>query len=220
MLKRFLLTGLTGGVVALAAFVLNGSLPLASAKDDVQQAAGQVNLTEKEIAKTAVQAKEASAAINRDLATPEGRQQLPQDLKTFEADSQKLQKLQGSLAKDINAYEAAGTANQTEYQGELGQIKDSYTKRKVERIHEQAYQSFTTIAMDARAALAAIQAVQGQGEDLRHAARCINLGNQLEADGRDLQQQVETVKMAIADYGRRTSDLLAKLSVGIGGESE
>ena len=216
MIRRLISRFAGFAIVAIVAYALLSLFPTKPANGQaVDKAAVAVANTEKDIAAVVKRTQQLGAAINNNLDSPDGRRELPGQLTQFQSETSRLQKLLSALDKDADAYDNARSNAMKEFESHMDQIRHVYTKRKMERLHDIAYEQSGNALMNARASAVSGRQALEQSTDLEHVAACIKIGSELETDGHDLDLQVQNVKTAVAEYTRRTEQLLAALAQGI-----
>lgn len=165
--------------------------------------------TEERLANEVGKSNQAATAVVTDLNTPE---RLPAELTEFGRTTQRLQTLSQDLSKDIASYETATTAKLGEFDNELKLIKDAGTRRHLERVRGKAQRQAAERLHAARSALDSLHLVLSQGTDLQHAAKSVQLADELQLHGNDLERQVQQAKDQATSYARLSNTLLAKLT--------
>lgn len=207
MLKRVLL----GTLAVLVTFGVGRVfiMPNTARAQGVERATTALSNTEQRIAAEVGKSTMSAKAVEQELATPE---QLPQELTEFSRTTTSLRHLSQDLANDIGAYEITHAAKIAEFDQELQAIKDQATHRHMERLRTRAQRQATEQLQSARSALDALQTVLAQGADLQHAARCVQLADELRVHADELATQVATAKDQANAYARLSTTLLAKLT--------
>jgi hypothetical protein len=132
-------------------------------------------------------------------------------LTEFGRSNDRLKQLQEELTKDIGSFEEARTAKLAALDTELQAIKDTTTRRQMERLRTRAIRQVTERLTLARATLETLQLVLAQGEDLTHAAKVVQLAEDLTVQSQDLAAQVQRAKDQASAYARLTTTLLVSL---------
>ena len=176
---------------------------------DVDQANAALAKTEHRLADEVTKSTGSATALEHDFAAPD---KLPAELTEFATTTDHLRQLSEDLGKDITAYETATTNKLAEFDGELKAIKDSSTRRHMERLRAKAQRQAAERVQISRSALDRLQLVLAQGGDLQHAAKCVQLADELHVQGTDLDTQVRTARDQAAAYARLSNTLLAKLT--------
>jgi len=184
-------------------------MPNTARAQGVERATTALSNTEQRIAAEVGKSTMSAKAVEQELATPE---QLPQELTEFSRTTTSLRHLSQDLANDIGAYEITHAAKIAEFDQELQAIKDQATHRHMERLRTRAQRQATEQLQSARSALDALQTVLAQGADLQHAARCVQLADELRVHADELATQVATAKDQANAYARLSTTLLAKLT--------
>jgi septal ring factor EnvC (AmiA/AmiB activator) len=176
---------------------------------DVDQANAALAKTEHRLADEVTKSTGTATALEQDFSTPD---KLPGELTEFVTTTDRLRQLSEDLGKDITAYETATTNKLAEFDGELKAIKDTSTRRHMERLRVKAQRQAAERVQISRSALDGLQLVLAQGGDLQHAAKCVQLADELHVQGTDLESQVRTARDQAAAYARLSNTLLAKLT--------
>jgi len=92
----------------------------------------------------------------------------------------------GRARQDIASYDAARNSKLADLDNELKQIKDASTRRHMERLRTRAQHQTTEALQNAQAALASLESVLAQGTDLQHAAKCVQIADELQLQGQTL----------------------------------
>lgn len=204
-------TIITGAAVVLSLGLLLRVFSTPGRAQAVEQATEHLQKTEHELSAEVKDSTNNANNVANDLNT-DGQDRLPAALAEFGRSTQRLHELHAELAKDISNYDAARTSKLADLNTELQQIKDSGTRRHMERLRTRAQRQTTEAIQNAQNALAALEGVLAQGTDLQHAARCVQLADELQLQGNDLATQVERAKEHVATYNRLTNNLLAQLT--------
>jgi hypothetical protein len=178
----------------------------------VEQANQRLEQTEHQVAIEVTKSATSAKALATDFESADGQDRLPAELAEFVRSTDRLRQLQADLEKDINNYDTARTAKLVEFDTELKLIKDNGTRRHMERLRARSQRHTTEQLQNARTALDTLAAVLNQGTDLQHAAKCVQLADELQLQGNDLATQVVRAKEQIATYNRLSNTLLAKLT--------
>jgi hypothetical protein len=205
----------TGLAVLLVLGVASSALAPQSVATAQQAADQKLQETQRAIAHAVTQTKQAAENLSEALDSGDAVQAMPKQLREFETQTEQIKKLVTSLERDIAAYEAARTETMTELDREITAIQGAYTKRQMERLRDRSAEDTAERLQGAKDTLSGLRQVVEQGGDLHHAARVIDLGHALELQGQDMDAQVQKAKLSIAEYGKRTSQLLARLSQGV-----
>lgn len=205
---------ITGSVALLSAGLLLRLLvgPSAASAQSVEQAIERLDKTERKLADEVATSATSAKAVANDLETTDGHDRLPTELAEFVRSTDRLRQLQADLEKDINNYDTARTAKLADFESELKQIKDSNTRRHMERLRARSQRHTTEQLQNARTALDTLAAVLNQGTDPQHAAKCVQLADELQLQGADLTNQVQRAKEQVASYNRLSNTLLTKLT--------
>jgi len=205
MQKRLIIAALA--VLSLGLLLRVFSTP--GRAQDVDQANAALAKTEHRLADEVTTSTETAQALEQDFSSPD---KLPAELTEFAKTTERLRQLSEDLGKDVTAYETATTTKLAEFDGELKAIKDSSTRRHVERLRAKAQRQAAERLQTSRSALDDLQLVLAQGGDLQHAAKCVQLADELHIQGNDLDAQVRRAKDQAAAYARLSNTLLAKLT--------
>jgi hypothetical protein len=202
---------LFGTLAVLTTFGVGRALlaPGTARAQNVERAATAMSTTEERIATQVGKSAASAKAVEQELATPD---QLPQELTEFGRTTGRLRQLSQDLANDIGAYETAHAATMAEFDQQLQAIKDQGTRRHMDRLRTRAQRQATEQIQAARSALDTLQTVLAQGADLQHAARCVQLADELRVHADELATQVATAKDQATAYARLSTTLLAKLT--------
>lgn len=186
--------------------------PGSARAQSVERATERLDKTEQKLADKVNGSKSTAKALEADLGAPDGQERLPGELAEFGRSTERLHELQAELEKDIASYDTARTAKLADFETELKQINDAGTRRHMERLRARAQHHTTEALQNAQMALDALNSVLAQGTDLQHAARCVQLADELHLQGSDLETQVQRAKEQVASYSRLSNTLLAKLT--------
>lgn len=186
--------------------------PDTASAQSVEHANQRLEQTEQKLAAEVTKSAQSAKALANDLETTDGPDRLPTELAEFVRSTDRLRQLQADLEKDISNYDVARTAKLAEFDVELKLIKDNNTRRHMERLRARSQRHTTEQLQNARTALDTLQAVLNQGSDLQHAAKCVQLADELQLQGNDLSNQVQRAKEQVATYNRLSNTLLAKLT--------
>lgn len=178
----------------------------------VEEASARLARTEGKLAAAVTESAQRAGALAAQIESPDGLDRVPAELQEFVRSTERLVQLRDDLEKDIAAYDAARMAKLAEFESELKQIQDSGTRRHMERLRSRSVRHTTDQLQRARTALDTLHAVLNQGSDLQHAARCVQLAEELQLQGNDLLDQVARAKQQVATYERLSKTLLAKLT--------
>jgi len=159
-----------------------------------------------QVRKSATQASSVTEKLTR------GEQGLSEQVAEFGRSHERLQQLQDELGKDIAAFAEARAAKLAAFDQELTAIKDATTRRQMERLRTRAVHELNERLVTARATLDTLQLVLAQGEDLVHAAKCVQLADDLTVGSQDLASQVQRAKDQASAYATLTTTLLASLT--------
>jgi len=174
----------------------------------IAEASAALAKTEERLAKDVATSTEDVRELQQHLATPD---QLPQDLQAFERTTTRLKALQQDLTRDIAAYETALVAKLTELDQELAAIHDTTTRDQLQRLRDRVETECQERIWTAQEELASLQTVLAQGADLHHAARAVQLANELTNQGETLIAEVQQVNEQATQYASTTATLLATL---------
>jgi 23S rRNA maturation mini-RNase III len=197
------------GVIALS-IVGHAIFPTEVRAQTVEQASAKLARTENQLAKEVSKSATGAAAVTAELQP--GQQGLPQQLQEFGRTNDRLKQLQEELSKDIGSFEEARAAKLATLDTELQAIKDTTTRRQMERLRTRALHQVTERLATARATLDTLQLVLAQGEDLTHAAKVVQLAEDLTVQSQDLAAQVQRAKDQASAYAKLTTTLLASLT--------
>ena len=203
------------GLVGVIALVVIGNavfVPSSAHAQSVEEAGKRLAKTEERLASEVAKSAAGAAAVSSELQVP-GQPGLPQQLLEFGRSNDRLQQLQAELAKDIGVFEEARTAKLALLGAELQAIKNPTTRRQMERLRTRALHQVTERLAGARAALDGLHLVLAQGEDLTHAAKCVQLAEDLTVQSQDLAAQVQRATEQATQYAKLTTVLLASLTV-------
>ena len=183
----------------------------------VEQAGAQLSKTEAQLAKVVTKGATDASAVAKELQTP-NQPGLAGQLQEFGRTNDRLKTLQDELTKDITSFEDARTAKLAQLDAELNAIKDPTTRRQMERLRTRAVHQVTERLAAAKATLDTLALVLAQGADLTHAARVVQLAEDLTVQSQDLAAQVQRAKDQATSYAKLTTTLLASLTTTEGSE--
>jgi hypothetical protein len=196
--------------VVLSIGVLVRTFSTPGRAQNVEQATERLDKTEHQLSAEVKDSNNTAKDVATDLT--DGQDRLPGALAEFGKSTQRLHELRAELAKDIASYDAARNSKLADLDNELKQIKDASTRRHMERLRTRAQHQTTEALQNAQAALASLESVLAQGTDLQHAAKCVQIADELQLQGTDLTNQVQRAKEHVATYSRLSNNLLAQLT--------
>jgi hypothetical protein len=209
MLKK-IAAGLLG-VIALSMVGNAVFVPTSARAQSVEQASAKLSKTEAQLASAVTKSATGAVAVTQELQNP-SQPGLTGQLTEFGRTNDRLKQLQDELSKDIGSFEEARAAKLATLDAELLAIKDTTTRRQMERLRTRAVHQVTERLTAAKATLDTLQLVLAQGEDLTHAAKVVQLAEDLTVQSQDLAAQVQRAKDQATQYAKLTTTLLASLT--------
>jgi hypothetical protein len=199
------------GVIALSVVGNALFVPSSAHAQSVEEAGKRLARTETQLASAVTKSAVGALAVTKELTSPT-QPGLAGQLQEFGRTNERLKQLQDELTKDITAFEEARTAKLATLDTELQAIKDATTRRQMERLRTRALHNVTERLTNARAALDTLTLVLAQGDDLTHAAKVVQLAEDLTVQSQDLAAQVQRAKDQANQYAKLTTTLLASLT--------
>ncbi len=199
------------GVIALSVVGNALFVPSRAHAQSVEQASAKMAKTETQLAKEVTKSATGAVGVVQELQTP-GQPGLAGQLQEFGRSNDRLKQLREELSKDIGSFEEARTAKLATLDLELQAIKDTTTRRQMERLRTRALHQVTERLTTAKATLDTLQLVLAQGEDLTHAAKVVQLAEDLTVQAQDLTAQVGRVQDQASAYAKLATTLLATLT--------
>jgi hypothetical protein len=198
------------GVIALSMIGNALFIPTSAHAQSVEQASNKLAKTETQLAAAVTKSAAGATAVTAELQP--GQTGLTGQLQEFGRTNDRLKQLREELTKDIASFEEARASKLATLDLELQAIKDTTTRRQMERLRTRAVHLVTERLSSARATLDTLQLVLAQGEDLTHAAKVVQLAEDLTVQSQDLAAQVQRAKDQASQYAKLTTMLLASLT--------
>jgi hypothetical protein len=131
---------------------------------------------------------------------------LPKDVKEFQDTTHRLEELRDDLRADIARLSRASTRTLNAFDHERAAITDPITRHAMTSLRTQTRQQTTDRLNQARQALNLLTRVLVQGNDVAHAATCVQLAEQLNTHGQTLRLRIGFSQANTAPHqcGRRT----------------
>ena len=121
------------GVIALSIVGNAVFVPTSAHAQSVEQASAKLSKTETQLAKEVTKSANGAASVAQELQSP-SQPGLAGQLQEFGRTNDRLKQLQVELTKDIGSFEEARAAKLATLDLELQAIKDSTTRRQMERL--------------------------------------------------------------------------------------
>lgn len=210
MFVRRIAVGLLG-VMALSMIGNALFMPSTARAQSVEAASAKLSKTEVQLTSAVTKSAAGAVSVTKELQTP-SQPGLAGQLQEFGRSNERLKQLEEELTKDIGSFEEARTAKLATLDAELQAIKDATTRRQMERLRTRAVHQVTERLTAAKATLDTLQLVLARGEDLTHAAKVVQLAEDLSVQSQDLAGQVQRAKDQASQYAKLTTTLLASLT--------
>jgi hypothetical protein len=124
----------------------------------------------------------------------------------------RLEALRDDLRGDIARLTVASTRTLTAFDHERAAITDPITRHAMTALRTQARQQTTDRLTHARQTLNLLTRVLVQGSDVAHAARCVQLADELITHGHTLDERIQAATDEAAAYTTMTNELLGRLT--------
>ena len=207
-MKKFILITLAIGTIALLARLC---LVASAHAQSVDQATQELARTETALRTGITTTNEKAKALQDHLTTPDTKS-LPSDVEEFLNTTARLSRLRDELRERITDLDTATTRTLVAFDQERASITDPVTRRAMTGLRAQARQQSAARLSQARAALDHLGRVLDQGQDVAHAARCVQLAEELNQHNAALDETVQRATDEAATYTTMTTDLLARLT--------
>jgi chromosome segregation ATPase len=201
--------------VSLLGVVWNVVIPPKAAQAEIQKASQQLTKTEGKLAGAVADTNGVVESMGKamdNIDAPGQLTNLSKDLRELQKKAVSLRSLRDSLEQDITAFENVRVAKMAAVNDQAKAIKDQWVQRRIHRMRDEVYSESGRQLSAAREALADMDKVLQEADDVALVSGAITGIEELRTDTQEFGAQIQRGKTAANEFARTSSNLLARLA--------